>query len=543
MNAQSESEQSQNFQERLSHWVSSQGFWFQLRYSLSGSGSTGALTYHVVRLAARLAVFALIVAVGVGVYLFKQPGMASYRKELNGSIKEKLGASEIQLGGFNHQQGEFSISKLALAGDENTFFTGLEIRNLKCKRSIFDTFRKEWDPGLITISRAELGLRAGSDSPDAAQAMADIYFQDTGSFKLTSILVNDMSIRWGYSERTRGSIIGSKMRAERLPEGWRLRFTGGTFTQNWLKRLEIEELDVLFGRDGIVFEKAVFKKEQGYVTFSNLKVDAGERPQISGKMTLRKVNLQSIVPVGVRNFLEGAISGELKVFGSTNSSDGVGFEGDIELEGEDIVTLRDRIHVLRALSVVDAFNNYRRIDFRNGSFHMKTHGGRMEISNAKLSAGDLLRMSGEMSVRLPTPEEMVAYPGSRGDDDAILTDEELEGGAEITLEKAAAKAEEARRLGFGKADEDATLFEKLGLNIENRRLEEQAAARLSRSFRYEGRFEISLPKNAFEKAPRLEGIYPARDANGRILMEVPLSGVLYDLTLGQAEEIYEKGAR
>jgi hypothetical protein len=152
-------------------------------------------------------------------------------------------------------------------------------------------------------------------------------------------------------------------------------------------------------------------------------------------------------------------------------------------------------------------------------------------------------MGGEMSVRLPTPEEMAAFSGSGIDDDAILTDDELAGGADITLEKAAAKAEEARRLGFGKSDEDATLFEKLGLNIENRRLEEKAAERLSRSFYYEGRFEISLPGNAFEKAPKLEDIYPARDPNGRILMEVPLSGVLYDLTIGQAEEIYEKGAR
>jgi hypothetical protein len=544
MNGQPESEQLQNFHERLSHWVSSQGFWFQLRYSLSGGGSKGALTFHVLRLSARLAVFSILVAAGLFIFLFKQTGMESYRQELRNSIKEKLGATEIELGGFERQQGEFYISKLALAGSERTFFTGLEIRNIKCKRSIFDSFRKEWDPGLISISRADLGLRAGSDSSAAAESMADVYFQDTGNLKLNSILVNDMSIRWGYSERTRGSIRNSKMRAERIPEGWKLKFTGGTFTQNWLKRLEIEELDVVFGRNGIVFEKAVFRKSQGYVTLTNLKVKAGERPEVSGKMNLRKVSLTSIVPVGVRNFVEGAISGELKVFGSTNSTEGVGFEGDIALEGEDIVTLRDRIHLLRALSVVDAFNNYRRIDFRDGSFHMKTHGGKMELSAVKVSAGSQLGMKGEMTVRLPTTEEMAAYSasGSNGDDSAILTDDELEGDADITLERAAAKAADARRVGFGK-DEEETLFEKLGLRIENRRLEEKAAERLSHSYRYEGLFELSLPKETFEKAPKLGEIYPAREADGRILMEVPLSGVLYDLTLGQADEIYEKGAR
>ncbi len=61
--------------------------------------------------------------------------------------------------------------------------------------------------------------------------------------------------------------------------------------------------------------------------------------------------------------------------------------------------------------------------------------------------------------------------------------------------------------------------------------------------RYEGMVEISLPKEAFEKAPGLASVYPKRDAAGRILMKVPLAGTLFDLTLNQAEEVYEKGAR
>ena len=108
-----------------------------------------------------------------------------------------------------------------------------------------------------------LGLRAGADSKASAKAIGDILFQDTGRLKLQAIEVADMSMDWGYSERTRARSIGSRMRAQRLENGWRLRFKGGTFTQNWLKRLEIEELEVVFGRQGIVFEKAVFKKDGG----------------------------------------------------------------------------------------------------------------------------------------------------------------------------------------------------------------------------------------------------------------------------------------
>jgi hypothetical protein len=540
MNAQSETEQLQNFHQRLSQWVSSQGFWFQLRYSFSGKGTKGALTFHLLRLCARFAVFLLVAAAGVWVYLVKQADMSSYREEFQASLKEKLGAEQIEMRGLERRQGQFSISRLTMSGKESTFFSGLELRNLKCRKTLLDVFRKEWDPGVVTISRADLGLRAGSDSLEAAESIADVYFQDTEGIKLKAIVVNDLSVRWGYSARTRGSITGSDMRAERLPDGWRLRLKGGTFSQNWLKRLEIDEIDLFFGKKGIVFEKAQFRKGAGSVSFVDLKVKAGERPEISGAMRLRKIDVSSLLPMAVRNFVEGTLSAELKVFGSTNSTEGVGFEGNVALEGEDIIVIRDRVHLLRALSVIDVFNNYRRVDFRKGSFHMKTHGGRMEITDVNLAAGELFRMKGGLAVRLPTNEEALSFSenDSVSDQGGILNEDEID----FTLERAAEQAADSTRVGFGKAGDDS-LYEKLGLSVETRRLEERASERLSRAYRYEGGLEISLPKEAFEKAPRLAEAYPKRDAGGRILMDVPLEGVLYELTLKQSDEVYQKGAR
>jgi hypothetical protein len=544
MNAQSDSEQLQNFHQRLSQWVSGQGFWFQLRYSLAGGGGKGTLAFHLLRLGARVFVFLLLLAGGFFLYLVKQTGSDSFREAVESSFMTKLGGEELQMKGLASARGEFSISRLAMTGKEGTFFTDMELRNLKCRRSVFRGFQNEWDPGVISISRVDLGLRAGSDSAEAAESMADAYFQDTGDLKLQKIVVNEMSIRWGYSERTRGSISGSHMTADRLPEGWKLRFKGGTFSQNWLKRLTIEELVVQFGRKGLVIEKAVFRKNEGYVTLLDVKVKAGERPEVSGKMRMRKIDVTSVLPVAVRNFVEGSISAELDVFGSTNSTEGVGFEGDLVLEGEDFITLRDRIHVLRAISVVDAFNNYRRIEFRKGGFHMRTHAGRLEITGANLADGDLFRMKGSLTARPPTAEEAMSYTGSGiPDDDLILLDDdEMDSKLEFTLEGAAGQADDAKRQGFAK-EGDGSLFEKLGISMENRRLDELGAARLSRSMRYEGEFEISLPKQAFEKAPKLEEIYPLRDPAGRILMRVPLEGVIYDLTLKQAEGVYENGAR
>ena len=458
---------------------------------------------------------------------------------------EKFGGEEIEMRGLASNQGLLSIRHLAMTGKDGTFFTELELKDLKCQRGILSDFQKDWDPGVVNISRVDLGLRAGSDSREAAESMADVYFQDTGRLKLERIVVKEMSVRWGYSERTRGSIIGSHMIADRLVDGWQLRFKGGTFSQNWLKRLAIEELVVQFSRKGLVIEKALFKKNEGFVTFLDMKVNAGERPEVSGKMSIRKFNLSNVLPVAARNFVEGFVSAELNVFGSTNSSEGVGFEGDLVLAEEDFITILERVHLLRAIGVVDAFNNFKRIDLREGGFHMKTHAGRLEISGADLRAGDLFRMKGSLTARPATTEEAKSQtPTSMTVDDErdILNDDKLDNTLELALESAAKQDNGAKRQSSAKEGK-ISLFEKIGISLENRRLEELGAERLSRTMRFEGEYEISLPKDVFERAPKLTTLYPLKDNAGRILMRVPLEGVIYDLTLKQAEGIYENGTR
>lgn len=547
MSIQSKPDQLENVNQRLARWVSSQGFWFQLRFSLSGSGDKGVVTYNILRLAMRLFLFLLVLTVGGLVFLIKQTESVSFRQKIEDAFLKRLGGEELQMQGLVSNRGQFAIGRLAVTGTEGTIFSDLEMRNLKCKRHIFTSLSEVWDPGVITISRVDLSLRAGSDSPETAKEMADVYFQEMAGLKLQSIVVTDMSIRWGYSDRTRGSIINSSMTVDRLPNGWKLRFSGGTFSQNWLKRLEIEDMVVQVDKNGFKFEKAVFKKNEGSVTFHDMEVKAGDRPEISGKIKMRQVNLSGLLPIAIRNFVEGKVSSDFNVFGSTNSSEGVGFEGDLILEGEDFITIRDRIHILRAISVVDAFNNYRRIEFRKGGFRMKTHAGRMEISRLDLKAGELFGMKGSLVVRPSTPEEIESSSDSLSsiyDESGVLSDEELEGSdsLEITLEGAAKLGDLAQREGLNNQS-DETLFEKLGINSENRRLQEVSVERLSRALRYQGDFEVSLPKECFDKAPKLKEIYPLRDDSGRILMRVPLQGLIHDLTLEQSEEIYQNGGR
>lgn len=543
-----ESEQSQNFNERLSQWVANQGFWFQIRYSMSGSGNKGTMMYHLLRMATRVLMFLLVVAIGGWVYLIKVSGTTKFKDGFKDSLKQGLSASEIELTGFSRSHGQLGISRLACQGGNETFFTSLEARNIRGKMGLLDGFSGKWDTGTISISMLDLELRAGADDPESAQMLAKAIFDRSPRVVTNTLEIADANLRWGYSDRTRGSIEHSLLKVQRMENGLKLTFTGGNFSQNWLRNLEIVNLVVEAAPGGLIFEKAEFKRGLGTVDFSGLKIAAGERPIVDGTARIRKLAIEDIVPVAMRSFIEGSISGDFRVTGSTNSLEGIGFAGKVTLDGQDSITLRERIHLLKALSDLDFVRNYRRVDFREGSFHLKTSGGGMEVTDVNLKAEDLFTLEGKMRVRLPTPEEAkasVANSALAGGSPIFKGDEpepdELEPKSDemdFTLSKAAKRLKEGMQ-----TDSSTSLSSRLALNLEARQLEAQASARASRTLRYEGMFRITLLADAFERAPRLVQQFPVDPQLGRIPLMVPIEGTLYEITLKQAEDLYQQGRR
>lgn len=546
-----ESEQSQNFDERLSQWVANQGFWFQIRYSLTGRGNKGTTVYQLLRMGFRVLVFLFLVALAGMYYLVKRPTTMKFTDSLVESFKAGFSASEAEMRGFTRIQGELGIYLLSLQGGKETFYNAMVLRDIRCKMGYIDGIRGRWDPGAVSVSRLVMELRAGADDAKSAGMFSKAIFRKSESVAVKTIEIADANINWGYSERTRGFIEHSVLKIQRTDNGLRLNFKGGAFSQNWLRKIEIVDLVINCDPDGFVFEKAELRDGQGTVDFSGLKVVGGERPMVTGTAKIRRLDLEGLVPVALRNYVEGSISGDFSVTGSTNSSDGIAYAGQVTLDGKDKVTLRDRIHLLKALTTVDYVHNYHRVDFREGSFQMKTNAGGMEISDLNLKGDELFTLEGKLRVRLPTPEEAKAAveKGGRAGGAPLFTgevpDTEIAGpkveDSDFTLRRA---GEEAKREKERKQTEgNGSLYDRLGLSLQMRRLEEQASERISRTLLYEGAFRITLQKDAFDRAPRLASQFPVDPKLGRIPLMVPIEGSLYEITLKQAEDIYQQGRR
>ena len=536
------------FDERLSQWVSSQGFWFQVRYSMSGKGMKGRLMFHLVNLMFRFLFFLLICAAGLWIYLEKRTESATFMRDFRESLKTGLAASEVEMRGFQRLQGQMELSRFAAEGGSDTFYSTLEARNIRCKMGLLDGLVGIWRPGIVAVSKLDMDLRAGADDAESAAKIAKAFFANPQKVELRSFDIAEANLRWGYSERTQGSIDSTSIKMQRVNDVWRLILKGGYLSQNWLNRVEIVEMIVVCSPEEIFFEKAILKQGGGSIDMTGLRVVTGERPKIEGVLKIQNIGIDQIIPPATRNYIEGTLSGDFKVFGSTNSPEGIGFEGQVLLDGKDTITLRDKVHLLKALSVVDYSRNYHRVDFREGGFQLRTINGGLELSEVNMKCEELLTLEGSMKVRLPTQkeiDEMVAKSDSSSgsvifdsEDDAFISKSVAQKEADITLKKAAEEASKKWSEG-GERGEGASLFDRLSSNNELRQLRNQASERMSRMLRYEGMFRITLPKDAFERAARLQREYPVDSAIERVPIMVPVIGNLYDVTLKQAEDVYQ----
>ncbi|MBK1881225.1 hypothetical protein JIN85_02295 [Luteolibacter pohnpeiensis] len=481
------------------------------------------------RLLAFLVVLALI---GWG-YLVMRIDGRPFQKEVEDSIERSLGAKDLETNGFKRTEGQLNLVNLEMKGSKAAFFDSLKVTSMKCEMSLLDGFTGAWDTGLITAASANLEMRAGADDDAAAQQIGEALFKTYGRVKVSALQINDFNMGWGFSDQTKGSIHGAEARIQRVAEGWKVDLKGGTFSQNWIRGLKIIHLAATCTPEGITFDDARFGDDTANLDLTGLHITGGSRPTLSGTAVMTSVPMSALIPVAAQRFMDGTISGSFKVSGSLNTPSGVNLEGTATISDSDRLVFRDSLPLLRSLSVVDAYHNYRRVEFKSGSFKLKTGGAKMELSQVKLNGGDLMTVSGSLEARTPTPEEVRELIAQGADQSSAQFDLFVEDPSDDVGSGSGKYAEPSKDddQGASPAGQDLT------------RLQQEAAERVASSMRYKGEFEISLNANAFDRAEMLAAKYPVDPETGRVVVKVPIDAGIGNITLKMASEIYKGGKR
>ena len=432
------------YQKRVSDWISKQGIFFQLRYAGTMGGGSVIRQFGVLFL--RMVVV-LLLCLGVAFFaLSHYLGGAEYRGKVTAELGEVLGAEFIEAKKFERARGVSSFHDLVIEGGEESFFYQAEISRLTASSGYLTGITSKWAPEQVRIKSAYFEIKAGGDQDEMEKSLFSIV-ESMSEGNLGSIEIEELSCEWGYSKITYGRLDKTKFRADREQGAWKITLEGGRFSQNWLSNLDIREAKLVCDSGGIKVEELLLSKNGGELELAGSIKGPAARPKFDLKGSFQSLPLLSLLKlqgVDVREFISGSISGDLKISGSTDLR--IVVEGDVELQGNDVITLREKWDLLRAVSVLDVDRTYRRVDFDEGKFSFKTEGGEMEINGIDLKANSLAALTGAIKTHLPSQKEAADALGivltegiGSGDDMSDVTD------------TSAAKALEDERMSLKKA--------------------------------------------------------------------------------------------
>ncbi|WP_035615096.1 hypothetical protein [Haloferula sp. BvORR071] len=547
-----EAEQTQSFNQKLSQWIASQGFWFQLRHSLSGGGGWAMTMSHLFRLGLKVLIVLVLAAGGFGFWLFSHIGSKSFVENLEAGFRQGANASEVRIIEFSRIQGDAQVRRIGAEGGKDSFFHTLDAGNVRFKMGILDGFTGNWNAGTIVAKSMDINVKAGGESPREAKESAQALFRDRQGFRFSSVEVDEATVRWGYSDRTRGKIVKSRMKATPSGDAWHLEFSGGTFSQNWLKGMEIESLIMDCTPSGLKITKGEFKAGGGTVKFMDVQAAGGDKPVLSGKIELTKVPLANLLPDSALTYVEGVISGEFKLSGSTNSVEGVQLEGDIVLNDSNTISLRDQFQLLRKLGELDLYHSYRKVDLNHGSMHIKTSGGAMSLSRVDVRAEDvvkakkakgpddkpgedktelLITLQGKVTAVIPEETAQTTASVTPGSAVFDVNPKNQDPKDKLTLEGAGGASKDQGK--------DAPIFGRFADANTQRVLEDEKLKLNSQAIKYEGGFRMSIPGDAFDASQSLSQHYEVDSQVNRIAFDVPVQGTIHDVTARQAKELQE----
>lgn len=514
------------FQTRMGNWVASQGLFFQLTHGGGVRGAQSMVLGWCLRMSMRLIILLLVVAFGIWIYLNKRVDFNTFKEELNIRMADALGADEARTGAIQKEDGFLEVSNLELIGGENSFFDDADVRGIRTRMKLLHDVFSTWNGEVVSVDRLDMKIRAGAEQKDDGGNIYNSIFTESDNFKFARVEILDCTLRWGYSAVTEGAIRNAKIRAKRSAEGWEVEVTGGTFSQNWLKELEIVSMGLSVTREGVDFHEVKLASGSGEMNFSAKLEGPVQSPKLTGSGNFRSLPFDSYLNKEVGLFVSGQLSGEFQLSGSPYNSAGVGMTADIKLVDEDEIIIRDKIKFLHAISLVDLQRSYKKVRFGTGRFKMETGQNVAVFRDIWLHSTDLMRLEGSFLAREPSEKEIkVAMALEAGNTVPEPLPEEGSEGVEpapFDLENAAKSAKES-----SDSDEKIqTIFETEVFANEVRRREKEAMERFRRIPYLQGLLKFGLHAKALEGSKALGEMFPIEDETGLRWVEVKMDDPL-----------------
>jgi len=506
-----------DYQNRVSDWISRQGVFFQLRYARTiGSRS---IVKQLGGLMIR-GVFLMLILAVIGFFVLRHYYSSSaYQNKITSQLKEALGAEEVEPSGFSRDSNTGRFRSLEIEGGKRTFFYRAKLEGLNGVFSFFTGVTQDWNPATVRIKKANFELKAGGAQEKMEASFASLLESLKGD-GMNLVIIDSLSCDWGYSTLTHGAIRNSAFKAVLKGGSWEVEVAGGTFEQNWLGPVPIEKGILRVNKDGLEVISLKLAFESGRLDLAGDISGPLSMPQFDLEGDFSNLPLEKLINldgVKTRDYIEGSISGELGISGSSNQR--IKISAAVNLAKDDQIVVREKWSLLRALSIIDSDRTYLRLGFPRGSFSFTTEGGGMEIKEIDLVSAESARLVGGVSTRLPSQEEAAKSLG------IALTD----GFADDFTDKSSAQSLRDSRFSLKERSGDSS--QGIGVDIEEsvqggigrvndkqlsaKELEGLRLRAEMKIHRINGELRLAVPASAFDDSVKLAELYPKDDEGWR----------------------------
>lgn len=526
------------FNSRMNDWITKQGLLFQLTHGGTGLGGRPPLLSSLIRAAFSLVLLTLLAALGFAGFLFWKATGDQLPKEFKSSIANNLAVEEVMASGFKRDFGSGRYKEIIAEGSDASFFNRLDARSISFRMEPLDGIFGNWEAGNLKVRELDLVLKAGEADSDRASRSWQSLFAKSPSFSFNGVEVEEATLSWGYSSpATWGSIIGSRLTANRTPTGWGLRFQGGMFSQGIFRHLTIQEILVAVDQDGsLEITRAELTKNGGSLSWSGKMVSGGAKPSFAIEGTFTQLPVSTFLPPGVLDIVNGQISGKLSASGSTNDSNGICYQIEATPAGTEGLYLTKELSLLRILSHLDSQRSYRKAPFSEGSFKLETQGSTLSFSEIDLasqtdsSSKALARLRGSFTARPSTPEDFERGSGElspeSGTEQAEATTSVADAN-QVTREFADEMSNRFPELQFSNPHLELRSLAKDRANdrVENNRVELTPRRQARIPFWLKGEVQLAIPGTAFKNTVPLPQVAEEESKEGLRWITLSLDGL------------------
>ena len=343
--------------------------------------------------------------------------------------------------GFPWENVEGRSKSFKATGGPGSFFTTLEVEGIHLNAGWKEMMKSDaWKVEELKLDHVTAHVRSSPTEQKAEKknARKNSLFGPTPDLErcdLGQIVIADLNLTWGSHWASKGSLEGASALLSRAEDGWDMAVSGGKFTQNWLKDLELNSITVKKRPGKILLSEGAFVIGSGAGHISGI-IDIGARPGFNIKVVGNAIPLKPFLPKDAAE-IAGELFGSLtmKVTGTTGDAKGLKTEGGFEVQRG---ALRG-IKLLTDMGFLTSHPDLRRFPVSEGMIRFSTQTGRLEASSIELKYKEIAAITGNLvyqqDLALLDPETIVEDPApeeeENGDEPAY--DYKLSGNLELAI--------------------------------------------------------------------------------------------------------------